>query len=121
MATIERPATDSFDRNFYVMDNNPIKDPRTGQIINRWSQGMAFRGALSILQSTEALIAQAQTGLELGILAVNKVNDFPINTYFLDPLHQKYYRIANTGQRSSDAISFEQIQFSVVWVPALPA
>lgn len=110
----------SDERDYYVMNNNPIKGPNN-QTINIWTKGMPFRGELSILQSTEAIIAQAQTGIELGVLSTSNVNRFAMNTYIYDPLADKYYRISNNGQESSGMTEFEKIQYTVTWVSQLPS
>lgn len=121
MALGEQSATGAFDRDIILMVNNPIKNPQTGSLINVWSKGPTIRGALSILQTSEAILAQAQTGIAVGILAVNKVYDLPMNTYIQDTRDGNYYRISSPGQTSSDALSLQQTQYSVVWVPSLPA
>ena len=107
-------------RDFNIMTVTRTSVPGGG-FRNFWSVGAVFQGQLNIATSTEAQLAFAQQGLELGTLQVNKAYTFNLNDYFFDPQNNKYYRVTNMGQQApAETTGLQVIQYGVTWVRELP-
>lgn len=103
-----------------------IMDKRTqtiaGQTIITWEEGARITAKLQISNMQSTLIAQAQGVIPTGYIVVGKEYEkyITMNTYLKNPKDGKYVRVADTGVVEAGEGIYQERQFAVEVVTALP-
>lgn len=109
-----------FEEKLILMNKSTQSGP-AGPVVT-WSEGAEIEAKLSISNMQDVLIAQAQGVIPTGYLVADKKFEkyITLDTYLKYPKGNFYVRIADTGIVEAGEGVFNERQFAVEVVKALP-